>query len=174
MNKKGQAAMEFLMTYGWAILVVLIAIGALAYFGVLNPGKYLPNSCTISNQIGCSEFKAAAGGTAITLVLQNGRGTDINFSQGGWVATAINITSPSAFNCPANQSTGSTNLGAGPAQNPGVNFVDGATMTVIFNCGSALPAAGGKVKGNINLQYADASSSLGVRYATGSITTKTE
>jgi len=29
-QKKGQAAMEFLMTYGWAILVVLIVIGALA------------------------------------------------------------------------------------------------------------------------------------------------
>lgn len=27
--------MEFLMTYGWAILVILVAIGALAYFGVL-------------------------------------------------------------------------------------------------------------------------------------------
>ena len=28
------------MTYGWAILVVLIAIGALAYFGILNPKNY--------------------------------------------------------------------------------------------------------------------------------------
>lgn len=34
---KGQAAMEFLMTYGWAILVVLACIGALTYFGVLKP-----------------------------------------------------------------------------------------------------------------------------------------
>jgi len=39
-NKKGQAAMEFLMTYGWALLVVLIAIGALAFFGVLNPSRF--------------------------------------------------------------------------------------------------------------------------------------
>lgn len=31
---RGGAVMEFLMTYGWAILVVLVAIGALAYFGV--------------------------------------------------------------------------------------------------------------------------------------------
>lgn len=42
MFKKGQAAMEFLMTYGWAILVVLAAIGALAYFGVLSPDNLLP------------------------------------------------------------------------------------------------------------------------------------
>ena len=33
-RKKGQAAMEFLMTYGWAILAAIIAIGILAYFGV--------------------------------------------------------------------------------------------------------------------------------------------
>ena len=38
-GKKSQAAMEFLMTYGWAILVVLVAICALAYFGVLSPDK---------------------------------------------------------------------------------------------------------------------------------------
>ena len=41
MHKKSQAAMEFLMTYGWAILVVLVAIGALAYFGVLSPCSQL-------------------------------------------------------------------------------------------------------------------------------------
>ena|SRR3989344_4773320 len=40
MNRKGQAAMEFLMTYGWAILAAIIAIGVLAYFGVFSPGKY--------------------------------------------------------------------------------------------------------------------------------------
>jgi len=34
--KKSQAAMEFLMTYGWAILVVLVALGALAYLAVLS------------------------------------------------------------------------------------------------------------------------------------------
>src|SRR3989338_1126940 len=38
-NKRGQAAMEFLMTYGWAILAAIIAIGVLAYFGVFNPGR---------------------------------------------------------------------------------------------------------------------------------------
>jgi hypothetical protein len=44
--KKGQAAMEFLMTYGWAILVVIAAIAALAYFGVLSPANFLPERCT--------------------------------------------------------------------------------------------------------------------------------
>ena len=34
--------MDWLMTYGWAIMVVLIAIGSLAYFGVLSPDNLIP------------------------------------------------------------------------------------------------------------------------------------
>ncbi len=40
-NKKAELdIIEFLLTYGWAILIVLIAIGALAYFGVLSPEDF--------------------------------------------------------------------------------------------------------------------------------------
>lgn len=31
-NKKGQVAMEFLMTYGWAILAAMVIIGLLGYY----------------------------------------------------------------------------------------------------------------------------------------------
>jgi len=72
--KKGQAAMEFLMTYGWAILVVLIAIGALAYFGVLNTSRFLPESCTIAPGIGC-KFQVPTDD--LTLRLTNGMGQDV-------------------------------------------------------------------------------------------------
>ena len=74
-KRKGQAAMEFLMTYGWAILVVLIAIGALAYFGVLNPSRYLPNSCIIGTGFGCEDYKVNA--TTVQLILINGLGEDL-------------------------------------------------------------------------------------------------
>lgn len=76
MEKKGQAAMEFLMTYGWAILVVLVAIGALAYFGVLSPEKLLPRTCTLVAGLSCSEFKVTKAGTA-TIVVLNGMGKDL-------------------------------------------------------------------------------------------------
>ncbi len=36
-STKDSPAMEFLMTYGWAILAAIIAIGVLAYFGVFAP-----------------------------------------------------------------------------------------------------------------------------------------
>jgi hypothetical protein len=48
MDRRGQAAMEFLMTYGWAILAAIIAIGVLAYFGVFSPGKYTTGSTVLN------------------------------------------------------------------------------------------------------------------------------
>jgi len=73
--KKGQAAMEFLMTYGWAILVVLVAIGALAYFGVLNPDKLLPNQCRLAQGLYCKSYKAQT--TGVTILMTNSLGKDI-------------------------------------------------------------------------------------------------
>ena len=69
--------MEFLMTYGWAILVVLVAIGALAYFGVLNPSRFLPSSCTIAPGIGCDDFKVDGTAGTVQLLLRNGMGNDL-------------------------------------------------------------------------------------------------
>ena len=78
--KKGQAALEFLMTYGWAILVVLVSIGALAYFGVLSPEKFLPAKCILQSGITCLDHKATSTGLVpgVTVYLQNNIGYDIN------------------------------------------------------------------------------------------------
>jgi len=62
------------MTYGWAILVVLAAIGALAYFGILSPSKFLPNSCTLSGGFSCTQYKVTADN--VTLGVQNNLGVD--------------------------------------------------------------------------------------------------
>ena len=73
--RKAQAAMEFLMTYGWAILVVLIVIGALAYFGVLSPSTLLPEKCALTAGIGCDDWQVLA--SSVRLVLSNGLGRDL-------------------------------------------------------------------------------------------------
>ena len=79
-NRKAQAALEFLMTYGWAILVVLVSIGALAYFGVLSPEKFLPAKCILQSGITCLDHKATGSGInpGVTLYLQNSLGYDID------------------------------------------------------------------------------------------------
>jgi hypothetical protein len=61
MRRKGQAAMEFLMTYGWAILVVIAAIAALAYFGVLDPARILPERCQFPAGMDCIDKAAIVG-----------------------------------------------------------------------------------------------------------------
>ena len=78
MENKGQAAMEFLMTYGWAILVVLAAIGALAYFGVLSPDKFLPERCTLPPGIACLDAKVTTSN--VELIIQNSLGRDITLN----------------------------------------------------------------------------------------------
>ena len=74
-NQKSQAALEFLMTYGWAILVVLVAVGALAYFGVLSPDRFLPAKCTLQSGLACVDHKATA--TSLVMRVQNSLGYDI-------------------------------------------------------------------------------------------------
>jgi hypothetical protein len=61
MKKSGQAALEFLTTYGWALLVILVMIGALLYFGVLNPSKVLPTRCNIGPGFVCNDFQITEG-----------------------------------------------------------------------------------------------------------------
>ncbi len=82
-NKKGQAAMEFLMTYGWAILAAVIAIGVLAYFGVFSPGKYTSGSAVVNPPFYANAWNVKT--TGITLELTNNGGEDYNIS-------AINIS----------------------------------------------------------------------------------
>ncbi len=79
MQKRGQAALEFLMAYGWIIATVLVAIGTLAYFGVLSPDNFSPRKCAIEAGIGCMDFKVQED--SVTLVLRNGKGEDITLSK---------------------------------------------------------------------------------------------
>ena len=73
-QRKAQAALEFLMTYGWAILIVLVVIGALAFFGVLSPSKLVPERCTFSAGISCVDYSVS---DRITLKVENKLGRDM-------------------------------------------------------------------------------------------------
>ncbi len=44
--RKGQTALEYLMTYGWAILIVIIAIGALYALGLTKPCRWTGTQIT--------------------------------------------------------------------------------------------------------------------------------
>lgn len=71
MDKETQSRiLEFLLTYGWAIIVVFVALGALIFFGLLPTETLTGSSCMISPDIGCLDHSISKDGN-ITLVLRN-------------------------------------------------------------------------------------------------------
>ena len=58
---RGQSAMEFLMTYGWAVLIMLAVIGILFYLGVFNPKTIAPNACAMPAGFSCNGYQIVAG-----------------------------------------------------------------------------------------------------------------
>ena len=69
----GQSAMEFLMTYGWAILIMLVVISILFYLGVFSPETVSPKSCVLPAGFSCYGYKIATGGV-LTLQLTQSTG----------------------------------------------------------------------------------------------------
>ncbi|QLJ52274.1 MAG: hypothetical protein Sv326_0099 [Candidatus Fermentimicrarchaeum limneticum] len=73
--RKGQTAMEYLMTYGWAILIIMVVLAVLFYLGVLNPP--IPAQCTFPAGITCVTNKLSAGTAKLTLEIGQGTGKTI-------------------------------------------------------------------------------------------------
>ena len=128
MYKKSQAAMEFLMTYGWAILVVLVAIGALAYFGVLSPGRFLPERCSLPSGITCLDFNVEA--SRVILALQNNFGETITIDE-------VKVTKKNNGSCSNTESRLLKN--------------NKKTIIIVLDCNNG--KTGEKFKGDINITY---------------------
>jgi hypothetical protein len=79
-NKKSQAALEFLTTYAWAFLVILIMVGALVYFGIGSPIDLLPERCSLGAEFECRDFKMTHG-TGVNLILVNKVGEAIKITK---------------------------------------------------------------------------------------------
>ena len=156
MNKKGQAAMEFLMTYGWAILVVLAAIGALAYFGVLSPDRFMPSKCMVSGGFSCIEYKLDGATDTARIYLQNNLGVDAETG-----SVDVTMVDKEGVTC-----TGADNLA--------LNFTNGArtpAATPITFTGCSLNST--TFKGEITIAY-QRGGETETHTAAGSLTGKME
>ncbi len=78
-KKRGQAALEFLTTYGWALMAVLLAIAALSYFGFLDTSRYVSERCDTGSQIQCLEAYIEESG-AFRINLRNNYPVDITIT----------------------------------------------------------------------------------------------
>ncbi len=77
--EKAQSAMEYLITYSWAILIIAVALGALYALGLFTPGAFVQDQCIFPANFGCLSGFLYANGSMV-----------INFEQS--TPTGINIT----------------------------------------------------------------------------------
>ncbi len=158
-NKKSQAALEFIMTYGWAILVVLVAVGALAYFGVLSPDKFLPSKCTLQAGIGCMDHKASSTTNQLQVRVQNSLGYAVNVdkvSAAGCTCQSNPVVAP----CVAYAGGGASTLD------------NGGSSTYTLTCPTPTLSTS-KYNGNFNITYTNQETSI-QHVNQGQITTKVE
>jgi hypothetical protein len=79
MVRKGQAATEFLMTYGWALLVLAIALGSLGYY-FISQDSLVPESCAfVDDSLSCLGHKINSSG--IYVEIKNFVGQPINITR---------------------------------------------------------------------------------------------
>ncbi|MBI2548548.1 hypothetical protein HYW21_04315 [Candidatus Woesearchaeota archaeon] len=131
MRRRAQAAMEFLMTYGWAILVVLIVIAALAYFGVLNPGRFQGDQCTVAAPFGCTDSIIKTGDFTVNLRYAGGvpiNITEINVTLANGSVHTATLLVDQAYNDGATLTLNEAVFSA-----LGVGYTEGTSETLVFD-----------------------------------------
>ena len=143
MFKKGQAAMEFLMTYGWAILVVLIAIGVLIFL-VGNPSNLVGDRIGTPFNCGTSLTADAGVDGTVTFELTNGLSNSVTIVG----ANDIALTG-SAYSAACIDST----IDGVATTDSVINA--GQTVTIVITCTGQAFTAGDKVKSPFQITYTD-------------------
>ena len=147
-KKRGQAALEFLMTYGWAILAAIIVIGVLAYFGVFSPGQFIPSAAVVNPPFYANAWNVDNSDSEVSIELQNNGGVDVS-------VTSVAIT----------PSDGATDCTTDTTATP---IAAGGLATKAITC-AGLDAAGETFKADIAITYTKTGSTLALS-STGTIT----
>ena len=76
---KAQSAMEYLMTYGWAILILGIAIAVLYSLGLFSPSSFVTSSCIFPADFSCLSGVLATNGL-FSINLEQSTASNINLT----------------------------------------------------------------------------------------------
>ncbi len=157
---KLQSAMEYLMTYGWAILIIAVILGSLFQLGVFSAGSLTGNSCIALSGFLCLSPTLVTSG-AISFIFGEQTGAplyNVEFACAG-AAASTGLPNPlTAFN--SISATGSVL----PPSQTGNTIVNGQTMTIsslpcYASSGSALGSSpiGSQFSGYIWVNYTSSS-----------------
>ena len=141
---RAQAAIEFLTTYGWAVVIMLSVMTVMFYLGFFSPTTVAPKSCVFPAGLSCSGYRISDGGNLTLVLVQN-------------TGYTINITGIACGE--------SDNAAAEPIAG-GVRVYNGEMVTLTATCttgidGSSTPPGEGKYfKGNIFIWYTNEGTNL--------------
>lgn len=108
-QKRAQSALEFLTTYAWAFLVILVMIGTIAYFGILRPQRILPDRCNFGAEFSCLDYQISATNNQLKIKLKNNLASPVTISAislSSETTTKYTCTLPPAEGYPTNWQSG--------------------------------------------------------------------
>ena len=91
---RAQAAMEYLVTYGWALLVLFVVVAYLLTSGAFSANSFAAQECVLQPDLYCSPFVLYRDGASTVLLfsITNGLGFPMNVSSINY--TTIGIGAP--------------------------------------------------------------------------------
>ncbi|MFT4326078.1 MAG: hypothetical protein ACMXYK_01100 [Candidatus Woesearchaeota archaeon] len=83
-TKKGQSSFEYLLTYGWAFLIIFAVAGAFIYMNVSDTRSIISQRCIASDEIICEEFALFIdednfSNSELVLIFRNAKDSSIMF-----------------------------------------------------------------------------------------------
>lgn len=127
--KKAQAGLDFLMTYGWALLLIVLIIGALFALGIFDIGSFLGSRASGFAQVGVSAWRLAPDGT-VTVQFENHVGSDIQITSISAVLGIQNINYSTPVDIDNGQRSGTLTLGTfGNPSSAGSSYSIAVDMT---------------------------------------------
>lgn len=151
MFKKSQAALEFLTTYAWAFLVIIIMVAALTYFGILSPSKLLPDRCNFGSEISCDKNR---------MIVNNVNENTVAMQLTNSFGSAVVVTAATMDTDVATIGTCTAQINNAAISN--YNWGTGDLLTLNADCtGGANLAEGIKVKMRFEISYYEAAAGSG-------------
>ncbi|RLG18946.1 hypothetical protein DRN67_03705 [Candidatus Micrarchaeota archaeon] len=144
-NRKAQAAMEYLMTYGWAILVIVVIIALLVYLRIFNIGQRVADRCDLPVGFTCTGMKLTDD--SFTVTIGNGFGEKINICAITCDNT-INADGVDAISTTDCDEEGEYLASLDPGRNANMTSLGGCT-----DSSGALTTVGSRYHGKLFVQY---------------------
>ena len=136
-KKRGQTSVEHFLHVTWSVFFIIIVLGVLTHYGIIDPQRLLPERCHLGRELPCTDFIITNKTNASAIQILNGLGKNI-------AVTDTRITHPKGmFYC--------LPVGVSPTTPAYVNI--GEQRTIKLDCNLDYIGEKKRIKGVLSLNY---------------------